>query len=114
MCYKALWKKEAWQDSLHFPVDSPSHVMALPAEKSLSCVIDEVYVSPFCSPIYCFFKMTGCWGLGEVVWVLRLMSEFLCERSVWALVWCPPLCPPGGVCAAPAAFGSPGALLGTG
>lgn len=87
-----------------------SHVVALSAEK-------EVYVSLLCSLIYYFFKMTGCRGLGRVVWVLRLMSEFLSARSVWALVWVlllcwnsPRLCP-SGVCTAPAAFGSPGAVL---
>lgn len=88
MCHKALWKKEAWQDFPHFLVDSPSHVMALPAKKSLFCVVDEVHVSPFCSLTYYFFKVTGCWGLGRVVWVLRLVSEeFLSGGFVWASVW---------------------------
>lgn len=98
--------------------------MALPAEKSLSCVIDEVYGSPLCSLIYYFFKMTGCWGLGRVVWVLRLMSErvtvsmfclgsclFGCCSSAAIAQGCPPS---GGVCTALAAFGSPGTVLGTG
>lgn len=39
--HKDLWKKESWQDFSHFPVDSPNHAMALPVEKSLSCVVDD-------------------------------------------------------------------------
>lgn len=115
LCHKALWEKEAWQDFPHFLVDSPSHVMALPAEKSLSCVIDEIHVSPFCSLTYYFFKRTGCRGLGRVVWVLRFMGEeFLSGFAGLLFGCCSSAVSSRRVCAALAALGSPGTVLDTG
>lgn len=62
-------------------------VMSWLSLQSLSCVIDEVHVSPFCSLIYYFIRMTGYWGLGRVVWVLRLMSEWV-PVSTFCLGFC--------------------------